>query len=181
MTIGHQEQPSLREHLDDTGRYLAAVADKLTAYGIQARLSSDGCIPTLLATDSRSGRAGADVTMDSDTWIQAAWAPAPGTDPATTADTILAVLNAISPGMSNRNRARSAVAEAVPAASAGDPHAARHCPRHAPAPANRRPPRRMRGPHPALRKVETHSARRPESPQVAAVSALGTTRSHHGE
>ena len=101
MTTGHQEQPSLREHLGDTERYLAAVADKLTAYGIQARLSSDDGIPTLLATDSRSGRASADVTMDSDTWIQAAWAPARSSDPATTADTILAVLNAISPGMSS--------------------------------------------------------------------------------
>ena len=151
MTTGHQEQPSLSEHLGDTGRYLAAVADTLTAYGIQARLSSDGCIPTLLAADSRSGRAGADVTMDSDAWIQAAWAPAPGTDPATAADTILAVLNAISPGMSNRNRALGAVAEGVPAASAGDPHAARHCPRRAAAPANRRPPRRTRGPRRALR------------------------------
>ena len=29
MTIGPSEQPSLREHLDDTERYLAAVADKL--------------------------------------------------------------------------------------------------------------------------------------------------------
>jgi hypothetical protein len=105
MTIGPSEHPSLREHPGDTERYLAAVADTLVACSIQARLSSDGCIPTLLATDSRSGRAGADVTMRSDIWIQAAWAPAPGTDPATTADTILAVLNAISPGMSNRNRA----------------------------------------------------------------------------
>jgi hypothetical protein len=151
MTIGPSEQPSLREHPGDTERYLTAVADTLAAYGIQARLSSDGRIPTLLATDSRSGRAGADVTMDSDAWIQAAWAPAPGTDPATTAGTILAVLNAISPGMSNRNRALGAVAEGVPAAPAGDPHAARHCPRRAAAPANRRPPRRTRGPHPALR------------------------------
>jgi len=99
MTIGPPEQPSLREHIDDTARYLAAVADKLAACGIQARLSSDGRIPTLLATDSRSGRARADVTMDSDTWIQAAWAPDPGTDPVATAGTILAVLNAISPGM----------------------------------------------------------------------------------
>jgi hypothetical protein len=101
MTTGDQEQPSLREHLDDTERYLAAVADKLTTHGIQARLSSDGSIPTLLATDARSGRATGDITMDSDTWIQAAWAPAPGSDPAATADTILAVLNAISPGMSS--------------------------------------------------------------------------------
>jgi hypothetical protein len=54
MTTGHQEQLSLSEHLGDTGRYLAAVADTLTAYGIQARLSSDGRIPTLLAADSRS-------------------------------------------------------------------------------------------------------------------------------
>ncbi|HUY51195.1 MAG TPA: hypothetical protein VMV92_36740 [Streptosporangiaceae bacterium] len=149
MTTGHQEQPSLSEH--DTERYLAAVADTLTACGIEARLSSDGCIATLLATDSRSGCAGADVTMDSAAWIQAAWAPAPGTDLATTADTILAVLNVISPGMSNRNRALGAVAEGVPAASAGDPHAARNCPRRVAAPANRRPPRRTRGPHPALR------------------------------
>jgi hypothetical protein len=101
MTIGPSEQPGLREHLDDTERYLAAVAGKLTACGIRARLSSDGGIPTLLATDSRSGRAGADVTVDSDTWIQAAWAPVPGADPAATADTILAVLNAISPGMTS--------------------------------------------------------------------------------
>ena len=101
MTTGSSEQPSLREHLDDTERYLAAVAGKLAAYGIQARLSSDGRIPTLLATDSRSGRASADVTVDSDTWIQAAWAPVPGTDPAATADTILAVLNAISPGIAS--------------------------------------------------------------------------------
>lgn len=95
MTIGPSEQPNLREHLDDTERYLSAVPDKLTTYGVQARLSSDGGIPTLLATDFRSGRARADVTTDSDTWIQAAWAPAPGSDPAATADTILAVLNAI--------------------------------------------------------------------------------------
>ncbi len=101
MTIGHQEQPSLREHRDDTRRYLSAVAEKLTAHGIQARLSSDGGIPTLLATDSRSGRAGADITMDSDAWVEAAWAPARGSDPAATADTILAVLDAISPGMSS--------------------------------------------------------------------------------
>ncbi len=169
MTTGHQEQPSLSEHLGDTGRYLAAVADTLTACGIQARLSSDGCIPTLLATDSRSG---ADVTMDSDTWIQAAWAPAPGTDPATTAGTILAVLNAISPAMSNRNRARGAVAEGVPAASAGDPHAARHCPRRAAAPANRRPPRRMRGPHPALR--QSGKAFRPPAGISAGRRRVGT-------
>jgi hypothetical protein len=101
MTTGHQEQPSLREHLGDTEHYLAAVADKLTAYGIHARMSSDDGIPTLLATDSRSGRASADVTIDSDTWIQAAWTPARSLDPATTADTILAVLNAINPGMSS--------------------------------------------------------------------------------
>ncbi len=99
MTIGPSGQPSLREHLDDTERYLAAVADKLAACGIQARLSSDGRIPTLLANDSRSGRARADVTMDSDTWIQAAWAPVPGSDPAATAGTILAVLDAISAGV----------------------------------------------------------------------------------
>ncbi|MGI8450807.1 MAG: hypothetical protein ACR2MP_27235, partial [Streptosporangiaceae bacterium] len=95
MTIGPPEQPSLREHIEDTERYLAAVAGKLTAHGIQARLSSDGRIPTLLATDSRSGRASADITMDSDSWIQAAWAPAPGSDSGAIADTILAVLNAI--------------------------------------------------------------------------------------
>lgn len=99
MTIGLSERPSLREHVEDTGRYLAAVADKLPAYGIQARLSSDD--GTLLATDSRSGRAGTDTSMDSGTWIQAAWAPAPGSDPATTAGTILTVLNAISPGMTS--------------------------------------------------------------------------------
>ena len=99
MTIGLSERPLLREHIDDTERYLAAVAYKLTAYGIQARLSSDD--GTLLATDSRSGRAGTDISMDSDIWIQAAWAPAPGSDPATTADTTLAVLNAISPGMTS--------------------------------------------------------------------------------
>jgi hypothetical protein len=170
MTTGHQEQPSLSEHPGDTERYLAAVADKLTAYGIQARLSSDGCIATLLAADSRSGRAGADVTMDSATWIQAAWAPASGTDPATTADTILAVLNAISPGMSNRNRALGAVAEDMPAASAGDPHAARHCPRRAAAPANRRPPRR--GPHPTLRQSGT--AFRPPTGISAGRRRIGT-------
>jgi hypothetical protein len=68
MTNGLSEQPSLREHVE---RYLAAVADKLPAYGIQARLSSDD--GTLLATDSHSGRAG----------------------------TILTVLNAISPGMTS--------------------------------------------------------------------------------
>lgn len=93
MTNGLPEQPSLREHVE---RYLAAVADKLSAYSIQARLSWDD--GTLLATDSHSGRAGTDISMDSDTWIQAAWAPAPGSDPAT-AGTILTVLNAISPGM----------------------------------------------------------------------------------
>ncbi len=27
MTMGHQEQPSLREHLDDTQRYLSAIAE----------------------------------------------------------------------------------------------------------------------------------------------------------
>jgi hypothetical protein len=99
MTNGLSEQPSLREHVEDTERYLAAVADKLPAYGIQARLSSDDGNP--LATDSRSGRAGADISMDSGTWIQAAWAPAPGSDPATTANTSLTVLDAISPGMTS--------------------------------------------------------------------------------
>jgi hypothetical protein len=99
MTIGHQEQPSLREHADDTRRYLSAVAEKLTAHGVKARLSSEEGIPTLLATDSRYGRAAADITMDSDAWVEAAWAPARDSDPAATADTILAVLNAISPGV----------------------------------------------------------------------------------
>jgi hypothetical protein len=99
MTNGLSEQPSLREHVEDTERYLAAVADKLSAYGIQARLSSDD--GTLLATDSHSGRAGTDISMDSGTWIQAAWAPAPGSDPATTAGTIRTVLNAISPGITS--------------------------------------------------------------------------------
>lgn len=100
MTTAHQEQPSLREHIDDTRRYLSAVAEKLTAHGVEARLSCDAGIPTLHATDSRPGRAAADITMDSDTWVEAAWAPAPDSDPATTTTTILAVLNAISPGVS---------------------------------------------------------------------------------
>jgi len=92
MTIGHHEQPSL----DDAERYLAAVVGKLTAYGIQVRLSSDGRVPNLLATNCRSGRARGDGTVDSGIWIQAAWTRAHGSDPATTADAILA-LNAISP------------------------------------------------------------------------------------
>jgi hypothetical protein len=98
MTTGHQEQPSLREHVDDTKSFLSAVAGRLTACGIEVQVSADGGIPTLMATDTRSGRATADVTMDSDSWIEASWAPAPGADPAATASTILAVLDAISPG-----------------------------------------------------------------------------------
>jgi hypothetical protein len=98
MTTGHQEQPSLREHVDDTRHFLSAVASELTACGIEVQVSSDGGIPTLLATDTRSGHATADVTMDSDSWIEASWAPAQGADPAATAATILAVLDAITPG-----------------------------------------------------------------------------------
>jgi hypothetical protein len=98
MTTGHQEQPSLREHVDDTRHFLHAVAGRLAACGVETRVSADGGIPTLLATDTRSGHATADVTMDSDSWIEASWAPAPGADPAATAATILAVLDAISPG-----------------------------------------------------------------------------------
>ena len=100
MTIGLSEQPSLREPVDDTERHLSAVADKLTAYGIRDRLAMDSSIPTLLAT-SRSGRADADISMDSGTWLQAAWASAPGSDPATTAGAILAVLKVISPGITS--------------------------------------------------------------------------------
>jgi 5,10-methylene-tetrahydrofolate dehydrogenase/methenyl tetrahydrofolate cyclohydrolase len=101
MSTGHQEQPSLREHVDAARTFLSAVAEKLTARGIKARVSCDCGIPTLTAADTRSGRVTADVTMDSDSWIEAAWAPAPGADPATTASTILAVLDAISPGPSS--------------------------------------------------------------------------------
>lgn len=99
MSTGDQEQPSLREHVDDARSFLSAVAGNLTARGIKVRVSSDGGIPTLMAADARSGRVTADVTMDSDSWIEAAWAPAPGADPGTTADTILAVLDVISPGL----------------------------------------------------------------------------------
>jgi hypothetical protein len=98
MSTGHEEQPSLREHVDNASSFLSAVAEKLTARGIKARVSCEGGIPTLSAADARSGRVTADVTMDSDSWIEAAWAPTTGTDAATTASTILAVLDAISPG-----------------------------------------------------------------------------------
>jgi hypothetical protein len=37
MTTAHQEQPSLREHIDDTRQYLSAVAGKLTAHGAGGR------------------------------------------------------------------------------------------------------------------------------------------------
>jgi hypothetical protein len=98
MTTEDEEQPSLREHADDTRSFLSAVAKRLSACGIQAHVSCDGGIPTLVAADARSGRVTADVTMDSDSWIEASWAPVPGEGPAATAGTILAVLDAISPG-----------------------------------------------------------------------------------
>jgi hypothetical protein len=48
MSTGDQEQPSLREHVDDARSFLSAVAGNLTARGIKARVSSDGGIVAVL-------------------------------------------------------------------------------------------------------------------------------------
>jgi hypothetical protein len=52
MTIGQQEQPRRRVHIDAM-RYLSAVAEKLTAHGIPARSSFDGTVLAVLNASSR--------------------------------------------------------------------------------------------------------------------------------
>lgn len=48
MTTAHQEQPSLREHIDDTRQYLSAVAEKLAAHGRRVPPRRDNCGATWL-------------------------------------------------------------------------------------------------------------------------------------
>jgi hypothetical protein len=88
---------------DPAARYLAAIADRLTADGITSRLRRDGSTPSLTVEDPAAGPDGPTVILGPglpggpSPRIDCTWTPRPGTTPAATAAVISAVLTTIRP------------------------------------------------------------------------------------
>ncbi len=102
---GQPPQPAPRDHdHDQAGQYLTALGAMLTVEGIACHLTREGGVPTLKIEEADGAPNPVTVVIDPGTgpgfWIDCTciWTPPAGTTPGETADTVLAVLNAIRPG-----------------------------------------------------------------------------------
>jgi hypothetical protein len=102
--LGQPPQPAPRDDdHDEAGQYLTALGAMLTVEGIACRLTRDGGTPTLHAEQPGGAPNPVTVVIDPGNgpgfWIDCTciWTPPADATPGETADTVLAVLNAIRP------------------------------------------------------------------------------------